>query len=271
MTFWILIILGIIQGLTEFLPISSSGHLVLLYKIFGIENDTILLSIILHIATLLAVIVYYRKDIWTLIRHPLCSTNRKIIVTTLFTCIVALILKPIIDLAFDGSSLAIFFVITGILLWISDWYASKPSKKTLNLSNSISAFDIENLPLTYSQAIVIGISQGIACIPGISRSGTTIATSRILGLNAISAKYSFLISIPIIIASLLLEILSGATLSSINILGLILSFVLCFLVGLLCINIMTKSLQKNTLKYFSIYLFILALIMTINSLFLHWF
>ena len=149
MTFWILIILGIIQGLTEFLPISSSGHLVLLYKIFGIENDTVLLSIILHIATLLAVIVYYRKDIWTLIRHPLCSTNRKIIVTTLFTCIVALILKPIIDLAFDGSSLAIFFVITGILLWISDWYAYKPSKKTLNLSNNLSAFDIENLPLTY--------------------------------------------------------------------------------------------------------------------------
>ena len=271
MTFWILIILGIIQGLTEFLPISSSGHLVLLYKIFGIENDTILLSIILHIATLLAVIVYYRKDIWSLIRHPLCNTNRKIIVTTLFTCIMALILKPIIDLAFDGSSLSIFFVITGILLWISDWYASKPSKKTLNLSNSISAFDIENLPLTYRQAIVIGISQGVACIPGISRSGTTIATSRILGLNAISAKYSFLISIPIIIASLLLEILSGATLSNISILGLILSFILCFLVGLLCIKIMTKSLQKNTLKYFSIYLFILALFMTINSLFLHWF
>ena len=116
MTFWILIILGIIQGLTEFLPISSSGHLVLLYKIFGIENDTILLSIILHIATLLAVIVYYIKDIWSLIRHPLCNTNRKIIVTTLFTCIVALILKPIIDLAFDGRSLSIFFVITGIYI-----------------------------------------------------------------------------------------------------------------------------------------------------------
>ena len=86
----VLIILGLIQGLTEFLPVSSSGHLILFYEIFGVEGNTLILSILFHIATLLAVVIYYRKDIVKLIKNPFCKTNRKILVTTIFTVIIYL-------------------------------------------------------------------------------------------------------------------------------------------------------------------------------------
>ena len=120
MTFWVLIILAVVQGLTEFLPISSSGHLVLLYNFFGIENNVKLLSILLHIATLLSVLIFYRKELIVLIKNPLCSTNRKLVVTTIFTCLVVLIIKPFIDKSFDGQYLFVFFIITAMLLFISE-------------------------------------------------------------------------------------------------------------------------------------------------------
>lgn len=262
MTIFILILLGIIQGLTEFLPISSSGHLILLYNFFGIKSDTMFLNILLHVATLLSIIIYYRKDILTLIRHPLCPTNRKILATTIVTCLIVIIFKPILTKSFDGNTLPICFVITGIILWISDWCGAKNYKTASTYLKS----DISNLPISYFQAIIIGLSQGIACMPGISRSGTTIATSKFCGVKEDNAKYSFLISIPIILGSLLLEIIDGVNLSGVNIFGLILSFVICFFVGLICIKFVTK-LQEGKLKYFSIYLFLLALTLLILNLF----
>jgi len=271
MGFWVLILLGIIQGLTEFLPVSSSGHLVLLYNIFGIEDNTMIVSILFHLATLFAVVLYYRKDIWILIRHPLCKTNRKLIVTTILTAVVYLAISPIVDIAFGGSTLPIFFILTAIILLVSDWVAKKQQAKNPNIVlEPTNKEDYEkyliDLPLSYKQAIIIGISQGIAVIPGISRSGTTIATSRIIGCDSISAKYSFLISIPIIIGSLLLEILKGGTLSGVNIGGLIVGFILCFAVGLLCIKVMVEFVKKSRLQYFSYYLLAIATFLILNSL-----
>ena len=267
MAILILVILGIVQGLTEFLPVSSSGHLVLLYNFFGIKDSTMLLSIILHLATLLAVIIYYRKEIGKLIRHPLCSTNLKIIVTTIFTCLIVLSIYPFVKKSFGGEYLPVCFVLTGIILWLSDIFCRRNKPQI----NSTTIYDICNLPITYTQAIIIGVAQGIACIPGISRSGTTIGVSKILGLGDISSAYSFLISIPIIIASLLMEILKGTTLTGINYLGLGISFVVCFGLGILCIKMMTKFTAKNSLKIFSIYLFVLSAFLLINSMFLHLF
>lgn len=262
MTIFILILLGIVQGLTEFLPISSSGHLVILYNFFGIKNDTVFLSIILHLATLLSIIIYYRKDIITLIRHPFCPTIRKIVATTIATCVVVITLKPIIDNSFGGSLLPMYFVITGIILYISDWIGSK---NTPNYTpNNCNILDVQ---ISYYQAIIIGLAQGIACIPGISRSGTTIATSKFCGVKNDNAKYSFLISIPIILGSLLIEIMGGVDMSGINFVGLGISFVICFLIGLLCIKFMTKLLNANKMKYFSFYLFILSILLTIKNLF----
>ena len=267
MSFGILILLAIIQGLTEFLPVSSSGHLVLLYDWFGVENNTIMLSIILHVATLLSVLVYYRKELLILLKHPLCPTNRKIVVTTIFTCAVVLFIKPFIDRAFDGEFLFVFFIITAILLFISDYLAEKRGlvartseiqqpNKTIN-----SMREITNIGINYKQAIVIGITQGVACIPGISRSGSTIAMGRIVGGEDIT-RYSFLISIPIIIASLLMEIMSGeGVLGGVNVGALIVSFVICFVVGLLCIKFMTKMVAKSRLTVFAYYLIVLSVIL----------
>lgn len=273
MGFWILILLGLMQGLTEFLPVSSSGHLVLLYNIFGIQDNTLIVSILFHLSTLMAVVIYYRKDIWILIRHPFCKTNRKIIVTSIFTVIIYLLINPIVDYAFGGDTIYIFFVLTAFILFISDHYAKNTNTNILD--DNLSYLDYQkyltNLPLTYKQAIIIGISQGIAVIPGISRSGTTIATSRLIGCNNISAKYSFLISIPVIIGSLMLEIIKGNSLQGVNISGLIIGFIICFIVGLLCIKMMVEFVKKSKLQYFSYYLLALSTLLIVNDLILHLF
>ena len=269
MSFWIIIILAIVQGLTEFLPISSSGHLVLLYNFFGIENNEKLLSILLHIATLLSVIIYYRKELLTLIKKPLCSTNRKLVVTTAFTCLVVLLIKPLIDKSFNGQYLFVFFIITAMLLFISDYIAERKDvmSRTTNFQSEnikiINSVDITDMPITYKQAIIIGLTQGVACFPGISRSGSTIAVGRMCGAKD-TARYSFIISIPIIIASFLMEIMEGnlGTIN-INVATLILAMIVCMVVGLVCIKVMTSLVSKNRLIYFAYYLIALSILLIV--------
>lgn len=267
-----LLVLAIVQGLTEFLPISSSGHLVLLNNFFGIDSDIKLLSILLHIATLFSVLIYYRKEIIQLIRHPLCKTNRKICVTTIFTCLVVFAIKPFIDKTFSGDYIFVFFTLTGFLLFIGDYMAEKRhflSRTTNFVSQNphIDSQDITNIELTYKQAIIIGITQGVACIPGISRSGSTIAIGQMCGAKD-TARYSFLISIPIIIASFLMEIFEGGlSATNINIIPLILSMIICFVIGLLCIKVMTRLVKKNKIALFGYYLLGLSTILVVLSFF----
>ncbi len=250
----IIIVLAIIQGATEFLPISSSGHLVLAYHIFGIEDATILLSVILHLATLLSVIVYYRRDIWELIRHPLCPTNTSLVISTIITCIMAVILKPSIENAFGGEWLWLGFVITAIILILAQFLGKKSSPSA----------DITNLHINPWRAAVIGFAQGIACFPAISRSGSTIASGVVVGCNRDDVtKYSFLLSIPIIIASTLLEVIEytqGSMALAFNAIELIIGFIIAFLVGIAAIHIMTKIVRKQKLYYFSFYLLLLAIV-----------
>jgi undecaprenyl-diphosphatase len=269
MSFWILLILAVVQGLTEFLPVSSSGHLVLLYNWFGVEDGGVLLSILLHIATLMAVLVYYRKEVIQLIKNPLCPTNRKLIITTVCTCVVVLIIKPFIDFVFEGEYLFVFFIITAILLFVSDYVAEKKSflsrtsvfvQKNIEKNNDGS---VVNLEINYKQAILMGLTQGLACIPGISRSGSTIAIGRIVGVKD-STRYSFLMSIPIIVASFVMELFyGGAILQNVNVVALIVAMVVCFVVGLLCIKLMTKLVSSNRLTWFSYYLIGLSTILVV--------
>lgn len=278
MSFIIILLLGVIQGLTEFLPISSSGHLVVLYNIFGIENDTVFLSILLHLATLLAVVIFYRKEIICLIKKPFCKTNIKIFITTIITCLVVLVLKPFVYDSFGGKYIFVFFIITAFMLFISDYLTYKykllTKTKKLKVSNGFNnslSLDITNLNISYFQAVIIGLTQGVACIPGISRSGSTIALSKICGVNPHdSATYSFLISIPIIIASLCMELIGGVSFKGFDF-SLILSMVVCFVVGLLCIKLMIKIVNKNNLSVFGYYLLILSAFLIFNNMFLHWF
>ncbi len=275
---FVLIILGIVQGASEFLPISSSGHLVVLYNIFNIQGNTILLSVILHVATLLAVIVCYFKDLISLIKHPFCKTNLKLITATIPTVVMALALKSVVERSFDGDFVTIGFLITALVLVISQNIQSNGLKnKTSNFmsKSSNNLCDITNLNISYVQALVIGIAQGVAIFPGISRSGSTIATGLITGVDKDTcADFSFLLSIPIILGSLALElkdVFSGGATLDINVGSLIVGFLVSFVSGLVAIKFMLKLVKHKKLTGFSVYLFVLSLFLILNKFVFGWF
>ncbi len=241
-------VLGLVQGLCEFLPISSSGHLVLLSRWLGVE-DSLFISIILHLATLLAVVVVMRKEVWHLVRHPFSKEGIMVAIATICTCIVALVLMPLIDASFEGEFLSVAFLITAILLFVVRQFLKK-RKRTEEFS--------------YKHAVVIGLAQGLAIFPGISRSGATISAGLFSGAEREkSAKFSFLVSLPVIICSLILEIIKICVFKqqiAVNVGGLILSFLIAFLVGVASIKFMLKITNKGNFSWFSIYLVILSIL-----------
>ena len=225
-----LFFLGLVQGLTEFLPVSSSGHLVLFSKLFGIE-ESLFVSIILHVATLCSIFVVYRKDIWQMIRHPFSFETLSIAVATIPTCILCLILMPVIKMSFSGGLLPLCFFISAILLLTSERVSKKKGQKTFS----------------FKDAFLIGVAQGFAVFPGVSRSGTTISAGLLCGNKKEDVtKFSFLMSLPIIL--------------KVSIVGILLSFVTAFLTGLFAIKLMIKLTQKSSLKYFAAYLFLISFV-----------
>ena len=245
--FLALFFLGIIQGLTEFLPVSSSGHLVLFGNLFGIE-ESLFISILLHVATLLSIVVVFYKDIWQMIRHPFSKQTTMLVVATIPTCLIVLVLMPIIKQSFAGGLLPICFLISAILLLVSEQLSKKKEKKEM----------------TYKTAFIMGIAQGFAVFPGISRSGSTISAGLLSGGEKESvAKFSFLMSIPIIFLSLIMEIyeiVTGSLKLQIQILPTILAFVSAFVVGIFAIKLMIKLTVKSSLKWFSLYLVIISIV-----------
>lgn len=246
MEIFALIILGLVQGATEFLPVSSSGHLVLLGKLFNVPNS-LFVSIVLHLATLLSIIVVLRKEIFSAIRHPFQESNFKLAVATIPTCVIALVLMPLVNEAFSGAFLPICFVITAIVLLSSDFIKRKSSQE-----------------ITYKQALIMGIAQGLAVFPGISRSGSTISAGKLSGASSEkTAKFSFMMSIPIILLSFILEVYKlsrGGEVVSVNVLGLVLSFVTAFFVGVISIKAMIKLTEKAGFKWFALYLVVIAIV-----------
>ena len=248
MEIFVLCLLGLVQGLCEFLPISSSGHLVLMSQLFGVE-DSLFVSIVLHMATLLAVLVVFRKDIWLMLKHPFSIESMNIVIATIPTCVIVLILMPVVDESFGGSYLAFSFLISACLLLFSQNFAKKKAFQGT---------------FTHKNALIMGIAQGLAVFPGVSRSGTTICAGLLSGGDKKEcAKFSFLMSVPIIILSMIMEIVKialGGQTVAVNPIGMILSFLIAFLVGILSIKVMIKLTEKANFKWFSLYLFILAAI-----------
>lgn len=258
MSIIIALILGIVQGLTEFLPVSSSGHLVLFQKIFGIESNLILFDVILHLGTLIAVIIVYRKSILELIKHPFSKKMGYLVIGTIPTVIIALLFKDFFESAFNGNILFVGFLATSLLLFIASYCDSKyKNYKTLKAKH----------------IFVMGLFQGLAILPGLSRSGSTTCSSIVMGIKKEEAlEYSFLLSIPIILASLVYELIfSKVTLVSSDILPIIIGFVSSAIFGIFSIIIMKKVIKKNNYKYFAIYLIILSCFLILNQYVLHLF
>ncbi len=217
-------------------------------QLFGVE-DSLFVSIVLHMATLLAVLVVFRKDIWLMLKHPFSIESMNIVIATIPTCVIVLILMPVVDESFGGSYLAFSFLISACLLLFSQNFAKKK---------------VFQGTFTHKNALIMGIAQGLAVFPGISRSGTTICAGLLSGGDKKEcAKFSFLMSVPIIILSMIMEIAKialGGQSVVVNPIGMILGFLIAFLVGILSIKVMIKLTEKANFKWFSLYLFILAAI-----------
>lgn len=247
------ILLGLVQGLTEFLPVSSSGHLVLLDKIFGVETGNFLfVSIILHVATLVSVVILYYKQIWNLVKRPFSKKTLFVVVATIPTVVVVILFKSFFESSFSGGYLSICFMITAIVLMITHF---KTNSKTYNPKREMS----------YKNSVVVGFVQGLAVLPGISRSGSTISANVLCNVDSQTAtEFSFILSIPIIICSLLYEIYSCLYSGSIIFVGsyfnLAVSFVIALISGIFAIKIMKKIAKTKKYYLFSIYLCLLAVI-----------
>lgn len=255
------IILGIIQGLTEFLPVSSSGHLELGKAILGdnsIPEESLLFTVVLHFATALSTIVIFRKDILEIL-NGLFSFKwnddtkfvTKIIVSMLPAVLVGLFFEDQLEQLFGGSILLVgcMLLVTAVLLFFAD--KAKNTTKNVSLKN----------------AFIIGISQAIAMLPGISRSGATISTSVLLGNDKTkAARFSFLMVVPLIFGKIAKDILGGdLSFESQNITAMSAGFIAAFVAGLFACTWMISLVKKSKLSYFAIYCAIVGAIAIIFS------
>ncbi|PWL94595.1 MAG: undecaprenyl-diphosphatase [Clostridiales bacterium] len=269
-------VLGLVQGLAEFLPISSSGHLALLQQWFGIKEDNVLLfAVLLHVGTLVSVFIVYWKDIWELIKEliitikdlvtgkglrleerPVRKLGVMIIVATIPTGIIGLLFNDFFDSLYNSVvPIGIGLIITGILLVVAE--------KTGRSNRGISQ-------MNYRNALFVGTIQGIAICPGISRSGSTLFGSLLCNLDkAFAVKFVFLISIPSILGSAILEapaaIESGIQMTDVG--PIIVGMAVAAISGLIAIKTMIKIVSGKKLSYFSYYVWILGAIVIGYGLF----
>lgn len=256
------LILGIIQGLTEFLPVSSSGHLELGKAIMGVEaTDSLIFTVVVHGATVLSTIVVFRKEIWELIqgffRFQMNEETHyifKIAVSMIPVGIVGLFFKDYVESLFTGNILLVggMLIFTSVLLAFT--YYAKPRDKKIS----------------YKDAFIIGLAQAVAVIPGISRSGSTISTGLLLGNNKErTARFSFLMVLVPIMGANVKDILDGsmASSSSVGTLPLAIGFVAAFVSGLLACTWMINIVKRGKLIYFAAYCLIIGLIAVSWALF----
>lgn len=257
------IILGIIQGLTEFLPVSSSGHLELAKALFGdtsVPQESLTFTVVLHAATALSTIVVFRKEIAEIFRglfqfkwNEEMQFSVKIILSMIPAVVIGLAFEKELESFFGGEVLLVGFMllVTAVLLLLAD--------KAKNTNKNVS----------FKSSVIIGISQAIAMLPGISRSGATISTSVLLGVDRTkAARFSFLMVVPLILGKVAKDILSGEiNFQSSEIVPLSAGFIAAFISGLLACTWMIALVKKSKLSYFSLYCAIVGLIAIGYSLF----
>jgi len=259
------IILGIIQGIAEFLPISSSAHLIIFPYLFGWEESGLAFDVALHFGTMMAVLVVFFKDWWKLfigafnnIKNKKKSNDGKIfwylVAATIPAVIAGLLLDDVIENVVRGNLwiIASCLAIMGMLIFIGDKWASKHYKKETKFED-----------ITLKQALIVGVSQAFAIIPGFSRSGTTILGGRLLGISKEAiTKFTFLLSVPVICGATILKV-GDLVFTKEVIIGVISSFA----AGLLTIKFLLNYIKKHDFSVFAFYRVILAIIVLVKLIF----
>lgn len=268
------IIMGLIQGLTEFLPVSSSGHLMIGREILGLDipDEAMFLSfeVIVHAATVFATIVVFRKQIWDL----LCGLFRfrynqetdyifKIAVSMIPVFVVGMFFKDAVSALFDGLVVVgCALLVTSVLLYLSDVLGAKSAAAQKNQAQN---------GISYWQAFVVGLAQAVAVIPGLSRSGSTIATGLLCGVKReVMAQFSFLMVLVPILGEAFLDLLDGGfadSASAIGVLPLVLGFAAAFLSGLFACRVMINLVKKTSLKWFALYCAIVGAVILVLQFF----
>ena len=250
------IVLGVIQGLTEFLPVSSSGHLELTKVILGdtsIPQESLAFTVVLHFATALSTLVIFRREVFEIFKglfqfkwNEESKFSLKIIISMIPAVFVGLLFEKQLESFFGGKILlvGVMLLLTAILLLLAD--KAKQTNKKVSLSN----------------ALIIGVSQAIAMLPGISRSGATISTSVLLGVDRTkAARFSFLMVVPLIFGKISKDLLSGnLNFQSSEIIPITAGFIAAFISGLIACNWMISLVKKSKLSYFSLYCAIIGVI-----------
>lgn len=251
----IALVLGIIQGLTEFLPVSSSGHLELAKFFLGdddIGTQSLLMTVVLHFGTAMATIFFFRKDIYTILKglfdknnHHSQSFSINIIISMIPAAIVGVIFETQIESFFNQNIKLVcaMLVVTAILLFLSD--KAKATKKEVSIKD----------------AFMVGIAQAIAIMPGISRSGATIATSTLLGIDKDeAARFSFLMVVPLIFGKMFKDVFDGDfTAEGSNLLASSIGFLAALITGYFACKWMIALVKKSQLKYFGFYCLIIGI------------
>ncbi|NLX89390.1 MAG: undecaprenyl-diphosphate phosphatase [Syntrophomonadaceae bacterium] len=246
------IILGAVQGLTEFLPVSSSGHLVIFQNLLGLQNTPLAFDVLVHIGTLLAVFFAFWDDIAVLLRKPWSKLTFLIIIGCIPAAIAGFLLEPIFEQTFKSLLVVgIGLLITGAVLMLSErWATARPGLKEVQET-------------TYWDALWVGLLQAIAIIPGISRSGSTISAGLLAGMERpFAARFSFLLSIPVILGAGLVELkdLGGHALASIPVASMAAGLLSAAFFGYIAIKVVLRLVNQGRLSVFSWYVWALGIV-----------
>ncbi len=261
MSILLAMLLGLVQGLCEFLPVSSSGHLVLLQNIFGVEEGALFFDTMLHVGTLFAVFAVYWRSIWEMLRHPLQKKVGMLLLATALTAALAVLCRDLISEAYGGAFLGLGFVATACILYLSERALGIRAKTSHGIEE-----------MTPKSALGIGLMQGVAILPGISRSGSTIAGARFFGLDkGAAAEFSFLLSIPAILGSVVLQVpdLLEAGMGSLSWGPLLAGMAVAAGSGYLAIRWMLRLIKTKSLLGFSIYTGTLGVLVLFDQLVTH--
>ena len=243
-------ILGIIQGLTEFLPISSSGHLVLAQHILGVETPGILLEVVLHMGTLVAILIYFYVDIKQLLHSVIKSSQNAwrytiyLIIATIPIICAGVLFRDIIETTFTVSIVKWMLMITGLVVGSTYFFQNRPRRELVMIT-----------------ALCIGFAQVFALLPGISRSGMTISVALIMGIqHEKAANFAFFMAIPVLFGAGLLQLFTVDAQANLSLLPLIIGFISSAVTGYLVINWLLAVISRGKFYLFSLYCFVVSLL-----------